>query len=70
MLSYRIQCFKYVSKHVEGSCVWASLRIKEHWLVISYQVNVFVFIYLQGVKGECPQCSHSVSPEDLRPIHL
>ncbi|KAK3850337.1 hypothetical protein Pcinc_042956 [Petrolisthes cinctipes] len=23
-----------------------------------------------GVKGECPQCSHSVSPEDLRPIHL
>ncbi|XP_050739370.1 E3 ubiquitin-protein ligase Rnf220-like isoform X2 [Eriocheir sinensis] len=23
-----------------------------------------------GSKGECPQCSHSVSPEDLRAIHL
>ncbi|KAG7173315.1 E3 ubiquitin-protein ligase RNF220-like [Homarus americanus] len=23
-----------------------------------------------GVKSECPQCSQSVSPEDLRPIHL
>ncbi|CAL4067533.1 unnamed protein product [Meganyctiphanes norvegica] len=23
-----------------------------------------------GAKGECPQCSHSVVPEDLRPIHL
>lgn len=23
-----------------------------------------------GVKSECPQCSQTVSPEDLRPIHL